>query len=822
MKIRLIAAVLLTLNILSFSLADQNKIINPYPRAIVSENQVWQCDFETADQLFKSLHDCSVKLADSMMIIDSVGNDPYLHKSGMKIQGPAIVKVKMKSTVGGSGQIFYTTNKTPGWSEVQSSRFNLSNESGQFMQYSIKLETTDVITALRLDPMTTVGTAYIDNIEIYQIIMSPLEIIQAGYNEQNIEYTIKNHAKDRYIISNDDISEYSIEPGKTLILTETVKAEHINQYRNIAISIKGLTQKLTRPIFLWKPEMIKKDKVINKTNYTAIFDKNVNCLQILINSKPVAIISCTNIFNIIDNVIFHDDAIEVKTNGKDCQLFVHTQGEFQAGLLAGLEYLSKGEISSDTLDDRTASHLRYEPESYKITMPLMICQTDLVSMALSWDNPNCQVSYAVPDFYNGRENQQRMALLNNWNNARILIANPQTPIEDFIIATAKLPTLPDSPRNWQQQIDLCLAAFNGPIKDDGGWRHCAGDHWPVQPYADHASTLWRLTGKIPAEIEKTIVPGGGHINNDSIYFVTNRAKQWLTMKKNAVQNIIISQQQPDGSFRYNGKYRQGHFEDTASGLCALNARSLLDFAYYTGDTQAQAAGLKALQYIRRFQVPRGAQVWEVPLHTPDIMASAHAVHAYTRGYELTGDDELLKQARRWAITGLPFVYMWGDKPVSCYSTIAVYGATNWVAPNWIGLPVQWCGTVFADALLLLSQYDKSYDWRKLALGITIAAEQMQYPDGAHIGCLPDSFELQTQSRRPWDINPTALIILRLKLSDKPAGLIVSIDPDSGKRIIAPYKADFVNGQILFPEAPDGIEFQAILNGTDIIPVKISS
>jgi hypothetical protein len=77
-------------------------------------------------------------------------------------------------------------------------------------------------------------------------------------------------------------------------------------------------------------------------------------------------------------------------------------------------------------------------------------------------------------------------------------------------------------------------------------------------------------------------------------------------------------------------------------------------------------------------VPRGAQTWEVPLHTPDILASAYLLRAYTLGYEVTGDTNLLEQARYWAWTGVPFVYLTppSDRPVGLYSTIPVLGATR--------------------------------------------------------------------------------------------------------------------------------------------------
>ena len=74
-------------------------------------------------------------------------------------------------------------------------------------------------------------------------------------------------------------------------------------------------------------------------------------------------------------------------------------------------------------------------------------------------------------------------------------------------------------------------------------------------------------------------------------------------------------------------------------------------------------------------------------------------------------------------------------PVMCYATPPVYGATNWIAPNWMGLPVQWVGGVYAYALTRLAPHEKTLDWKHVARGILISAQQQQYPDGPHIGLL---------------------------------------------------------------------------------------
>ncbi len=156
-------------------------------------------------------------------------------------------------------------------------------------------------------------------------------------------------------------------------------------------------------------------------------------------------------------------------------------------------------------------------------------------------------------------------------------------------------------------------------------------------------------------------------------------------------------------------------------------------------------------------MPRGAQTWEVPLHTPDILASAHLVKAYTLGYIIAGKQEYLNQARYWAWTGVPFVYLVNptEGDIGPYATIAVLGATNWQAPVWFGRPVQWCGLVYASALHLLSQYDKEGPWETIAKGITATGLQMSWPAGdpKRQGLLPDVFDLKAQLRDGPAINP---------------------------------------------------------------------
>jgi hypothetical protein len=95
--------------------------------------------------------------------------------------------------------------------------------------------------------------------------------------------------------------------------------------------------------------------------------------------------------------------------------------------------------------------------------------------------------------------------------------------------------------------------------------------------------------------------------------------------------------------------------------------------------------------------------------------------------------------------------------VGIYNTIPVFGATAWVA-SWFGVPVQWCGLVYADALYRFAKYDPAVPWKKVADGIALAGVQHSWgaDDSERQGLLPDSYLLRAQARAGPPINPATV------------------------------------------------------------------
>jgi hypothetical protein len=264
-----------------------------------------------------------------------------------------------------------------------------------------------------------------------------------------------------------------------------------------------------------------------------------------------------------------DGVLAIRTYAElEMETVIRVVGGLEQAVFPGLEYLGKGEHSSSRLDFHTDQHFRYMPKARELTWPAMMVVTVQQSVALrwNWNDTGVQPTFASPNFVDGASDH-RMTLRGKMIRARLRLT-PSAPVSNSILWAAQdmgLPPLPTRPRSDADQAALCRKAYEGPLRSPNGWGHCVEENYPRKWYADLASAYWALGGDLATLPD--LLPGGGHIRDNRSLFLTNRAKMWLQMRRAEVQRVMQAMQ-ADGSFRYNGEYRKGHFEDTASGHCA--------------------------------------------------------------------------------------------------------------------------------------------------------------------------------------------------------------------------------------------------------------
>lgn len=249
---------------------------------------------------------------------------------------------------------------------------------------------------------------------------------------------------------------------------------------------------------------------------------------------------------------------------------------------------------------------------------------------------------------------------------------------------------------------------------------------------------------------------------------------------------IQQAQQPDGGWRFRAGDPQraslGKAGDGVCGLASHHAWMLMRYARITGDAAALSSGERALRWIERFRVPRGASIWECPIYEPDILAADWNLAACLEGYQATGNRRWLHDAIYWAETGLPFIYLWSrpDRPAMLGASIATYG-TTFYTHSWLETPVQWEGLIYgynllhlADALqkadprnlgnpghtdspLSLSVGMSPHEWRRVSDLVFVSGLHQQVAAGSNKGTYPDSI---TDFIRPNPvfINPENLMV----------------------------------------------------------------
>ncbi len=827
------------------------QIINPFPRATVHEQVAREWTFDDGTSGWTAEKDAAIESAPGTLVVRSRAVDPILNSPEftLKMRGEdrLTLHVRMKANVESSAQWFWMTDDQRAPREANSRRFQIDGD-GEWHEYAVAVPVTGTLQQLRFDPATETGQFEIDRIQIHLRRLHPLEIQQVEIDPDRYIATIKNWSEEPRDCRVGRLQK-QLAPGAAETFEGKLRVEHPFEVLTIRAATAGFPT-VERTCCLWNADVPGTWHTLADGDVTVQVARDGSGARLFYRKQLVGVLSplvardhqpVPLVVTQQDDVIVcqGERQVTLKLQLVDQQLqfsldvphaceapVVRAIGTLEQGLLAGVEHLGHAERSSSNLDLRGPEHVRFQPDPMLLTMPLMAFVTNRGSLSMTWRDMSLQPTFAAPNFYDGTSDH-RMSLIGKSIQAVIRIGESfqaGARLEDAVLWSLAqqggLQPLPERPRSTAEQAELELRCFNESVCHGGEntWFHAVnpgGKKLPETPrhFADIASAVFRLTGTVPQHPQ--LVPHGGHIRNDAIYFLTGKADVWLDRLRREAQGLR-ERQQPDGSYRYDGKLRQGHFENTSSGQCSRPAAQLLLHARYTGDAASLQAGLRTLEFMKRFRTPRGASVWECPLHAPDLLASAYAVRAYVLGYELTKKQQYLDLAVRWAVSGIPFVYQWSNRPIMNYATIGTLCATHYQAPVWIGRPVQWMGVVYADCLLDLLPFDNTLDWKRLAEGILVSAQQQQYPDGPSIGCLADSLLLKSQRLLPYDINASAITALRLRCAGEVASL--AFIKAGEHRILTPFPATIVNGRAVI-EATKGLRYQVVVDGR---PVDIES
>jgi len=464
-------------------------------------------------------------------------------------------------------------------------------------------------------------------------------------------------------------------------------------------------------------------------------------------------------------------------------------GRKDDAVFPGLEFLRADEQSSATTSVASPLNLRHAVHPYKVTVPFVCIARAGRSVMLEWDPlqqwDGTHVAptplFSVPNAYLGQSGNMLMGLqvpsIPEWARENEQYASQPYPLPagQHLVLTATIRTadapegivgairdyftrhgpapLPTPPRDWQQGLDLCVQGFTHAWNEEAkGWLQT--NTGPTSYVDGIAAILARYVRAYPEsplatearrELDGTasvMVPPPGMEHG----FLRGQVGVVALVARTSIAGLAAGQRE-DGSWGFAPSEKTASLGEAGAselGQCAEPCHRLLRMARVFGYADALAAGLKGLDYIdAHFVRPAGGETWEVPLHAPNLRATALAVHAFTDAYRITGEERYLKSARYWAYAGLPFIYQWQapDRPVMPYCSISVFGATFFTFP-WFGNAVQWVGLAYAQSLYDLADVDDSFAWAGVARGITLSAMQQQKTAESScgdVGFFPDSY-----------------------------------------------------------------------------------
>jgi len=405
--------------------------------------------------------------------------------------------------------------------------------------------------------------------------------------------------------------------------------------------------------------------------------------------------------------------------------------------------------------------------------------------------------------------------------ARVWLARiPEPPALGFVEPAERVDGAPRPFAGGVRALETILAtsmdAYTRTLYGGQGlWK----THIAIQePYSDRPEMAAAIVAESARSGRREYTETIGLGTEASIEALLGSAAAWVGPKKYAKAAAAIAAMAPDGSIAYTvtpamsqkiASMTSFHGADgdalgdlgvTNAGLIAEKALPLLEYAACSRDPIFVAAGLRALERMNSFTVPRGSQTWEIHAATPDLYAAALCARADLWGWRITGDERYLDEAERWIRTGLPFLYWWepaakadvravhvadgngeglilderdpspfyadADRSILPFASIAVFG-TSWYAVPWFGIPVQWCGLAWGNAVREIDAVRPLPDYVRIADGIFRSAANQQCDRGYLAGTLPDSWDLATDTSRQPFIVPERLVEYAYRCLDAP-------------------------------------------------------
>lgn len=226
----------------------------------------------------------------------------------------------------------------------------------------------------------------------------------------------------------------------------------------------------------------------------------------------------------------------------------------------------------------------------------------------------------------------------------------------------------------------------------------------------------------------------------------------------------------------------GSVPPTEVGLVTENARRILRFATWTGDSTAAGAGLRALRYIQaQHRLPRGARPAEFSIDVPDLLSATHAAECFLLGYQVSGERRFIEEARYWADAGMPFIYFWGDKehPTLQGASIPAFGVSR-SGRNWAGTAEQWVGLEYARVLRALSRERPEALYDYLSEAILASGMRQQYVSGEWAGLIPSYWNVRENEGTGPKVSPESLLRAMYEIQDIPVEVShnrVRVGPD---------------------------------------------